>query len=233
MVNFKKLRQMIEVKGNGNIVSREVNVSSFVRLHIACKGIVELHQSDEEKVVFEADENLHEFFTAANAGRTLYVTTETKLRKPVYTKALVKIFIRQMDKLHVRNDHGNLICPSLLTFSQPLEINVQSIGNTDLHIAAPSLKISCQAQGNTSLKGSCEILDIKNQSNGNFDSSQLNAGELTIRNMANGNVLVRAGKTIQLSHYGNGYIHYYGDAVVKDVKHYGHGEVKHINEKVV
>ncbi len=33
---------MIEVKGNGNIISREISVSSFIRLHIAGKGQVEL-----------------------------------------------------------------------------------------------------------------------------------------------------------------------------------------------
>lgn len=223
---------MIEVKGNGNIVSREVSVSTFIRLHIGCKGIIELHQSDEEKVVFETDENLQEFFSASNAGRTLFVTNEAKLRKPVFTRATVKIFIRQLDKLYVRNNHGDVICPGQLTFSQPLEIKVQSEGNTDLHLAAPAIKILCQAHGDTRLKGSCEKLDISNQSNGNFDSSQLTAGDLTIKNMAHGNVLLRAGKTIQLSHYGNGYIHYYGNAVVKDVKQYGHGEVKHMKEEL-
>ena len=77
MVNFKPLRQIIEVKGNGNIVTREISVSSFICPHIAGKGQIELYQSDEEKVIVETDENLQNFISAFNSGRTLYVSAET------------------------------------------------------------------------------------------------------------------------------------------------------------
>ena len=38
---------MIDVKGNGNIVSAEKNISSFIRLHISINCTVELIQADE------------------------------------------------------------------------------------------------------------------------------------------------------------------------------------------
>jgi len=224
---------MIEIKGNGNIVSREISVSTFIRLHIGCTGIIELHQSDEEKVIFETDENLQDFFNVANAGRTLFVTTDAKLRQPVFTKATVKIFVRQLDKLYVRNDRGNVICPNQLTLSQPLEIKVQSVGNTDLNLVVPAIKILCQAEGDVTLRGSCEKIDIKNQSQGHFNSLHLKAGDLSIKNMAEGNVDLYAEKNISMKHYGQGYIHYYGPATVKDVLQYGHGEVKHMKEQEV
>src|ERR1044072_4898251 len=110
MVSFKKLRQMMELHGNGNIVSREISVSTFVRLHLACKGIVELHQGEQEKVIVEMDENLLEDFVAANAGRTLYVSTEANLKRLVFTSCVVKVFVRQLNTLYVRNDHGDVVC---------------------------------------------------------------------------------------------------------------------------
>lgn len=228
MVNFKKLRKMIEVKGNGNIVSRELRVSTFVRLHIGCNGVIELHQSDEEKVIIEADENLLEYCAAANAGRTLYVSTRENIKQPVYTSCVVKIFLRQLNILYVRNEQGNVVCPNEIVLSEPLEIKIQSVGNTELNINAPKIKILCQAEGNTVLKGSTEKLEIKNQSQGNFDSSQLKAAELIIKNMADGNVLLHADNAITISHYADGFIHYNGNAVVKDIKQYGTGEVKRV-----
>lgn len=228
MVNFKKLRQMIEVKGNGKIVSREISVSTFVRLHLGCSGIVELHQSDEEKVIIEADENLQDYCAATNAGRTLYVSTREKIKQPAYTSCVVKVFLRQLNVLYVRNDPGNVICTNEITLSEPLDIKIQSVGNTELNINAPKIKILCQAEGNTVLKGSTEKLEIKNQSQGDFDSSQLKTGELIIKNMSEGDVLLHADNTITLSHYGSGFIHYKGNAVVKDIKQYGDGEVKRI-----
>lgn len=228
MVNFKKLRKMMEVKGNGNIVSREISVSTFVRLHIGCNGIVELHQSDEEKVIIEADENLLEYCAATNAGRTLYVSTREKIKQPAYTSCVVKVFLRQLNVLYVRNDPGNVICPNVITLSEPLDIKIQSVGNTELNINAPKIKILCQAEGNVVLKGKTEKLEIKTQSQGNFDSSQLKAAELIIKNMSEGNVLLHADNLIAISHYGEGFIHYSGNAVVKDIKQYGAGEVKRV-----
>src|SRR5689334_20979528 len=110
MVSFKKLRQMIEVKGNGNIVAKEIKVSSFLRLHLGVDCTVELHQSEEEKVVVETDENLQDYFEIANSGRTLYVSSQSKLRKAVYTYTgcVVKVYLRQLDTLLVRNEKGNV-----------------------------------------------------------------------------------------------------------------------------
>jgi len=222
---------MTEVKGNGNIVSHTVNVSSFVRLHLGCTGTIELHQSNEEKVVIEADENLLEFFAAGNAGRTLYVSTEEgTLKRPAFTSCVVKVYLRQLNVLYVRNEGGHVICPEEIVLTEPLEVKVQSTGKTELWLNVPSLKILGQSHGDTVLKGKAGKLEIKNQSHGYLDASQLEAGELSIKNMAHGNVWLQAEDTINISHYGHGFIHYAGNAVVKDIKHYGHGQVKHVDQ---
>jgi hypothetical protein len=227
MVNFKKLRKMIEVQGNGNIISKEISVSTFVRLHLGCKGVTELYQGEEEKVIIEADENLMEHCAATNAGRTLFVSTGEGARKPVFTHCVVKVFLRQLNILYVRNNGGDVICPNELILKDPLEITIQSVGNTELNITAPSVKILNQSNGNLTLKGSTGKLDIKNQAKGDLNASQFKAGELNIKNMAYGNVLLHADDSISISHFGKGFIHFSGDANVKDVKQYGNGEIKH------
>ncbi|HTF03149.1 MAG TPA: head GIN domain-containing protein [Bacteroidia bacterium] len=219
---------MIEVQGNGNIVSREVSVSSFIRLHLSGKGMIELHQSDEEKVIIETDENLHEYFSVENSGRTLFVTAEGKFRKPVYTVCTIKVFLRQLDVLYIRNDRADVVCPGVLTLTSPLEIKIQSVGNTTLNINAPSIKVLSQCEGNVTLKGKCNLLEIKNQSQGDFDSKELIVEELVLKNYAEGNVKLFANKTIAISHYGQGTVHYSGDAQLKDVKQYGDGEIRHV-----
>lgn len=219
---------MIEVKGNGNIVSREISVSSFLRLHIACKGLVELIPSEEEKVIMEMDENLQEFGEAVNAGRTLFVTTEGKLRRPVPTYCKVSIYVRQLDTLVIRNDHADVSCAGPLLLQQPLDVKLQTVGNNVLNIIAPSIKVLSQTTGNLTLLGQCGIISIKNQAIGNLDASALKADELTIKNMAEGNVELYAEKSISISHYSPGYIHYAGPAALKDVKQHGTGEVKYV-----
>lgn len=229
MVSFKKLRQIVEVQGNGNIVAREINVSSFLRLHLGLNCTVELLQSDEEKVVVVTDENLQEYFEARNSGRTLYVAADAKLRKPVYTSCKVQVDIRQLDTLYIRNEKGDVICPEELSLSNPLSIKIQSVANIQLAVNSPSVKILSQCVGNFEIKGKCGMAEIKNQSVGNFDASGLKAETLTIKNMGEGNIDLFAEKEISISHYGVGYIHFRGDAVLKDVKQHGVGEIKHVN----
>jgi hypothetical protein len=229
MVSFKQLRQIIEVNGNGNVVTREISVSSFIRLHVSGKGLIELYQSDEEKVIVETDENFQDFFSVQNSGRTLYVSAETKSKKLVYTVCKIKIYFRQIDVLFVRNENANLICGNQIVLSNPIDIKVQSAGNTELDINAPAIKILCQSEGHVLLQGKCESLSIKNQSHGDFNSKGLLANRLSIKNMAVGNVLLYADQEISIKHMGVGYIHYSGRAIVKDVIQNGVGEIKHVD----
>ncbi|SDP21291.1 Putative auto-transporter adhesin, head GIN domain [Mucilaginibacter sp. OK268] len=227
-MNFKKLRQMIEIKGNGNIVSKEIPVSSFIRLHLAAKGLIELIPSDEEKVVIETDENLLDYFEAINSGRTLYISSEAKFRKPSFTQCKIKVYLRQIDTLYIRCDGGDVNCSKAITLDNPLEIKIQSVGNTNLNIFAPAIKVLSQCSGNVTLKGKCGTLTIKNQSEGNLFALEMIADELSIRNMAEGNVELYADRAISIAHWGQGDVHYAGNAVLTDVKQYGDGIIKHV-----
>ncbi|HEV7230731.1 MAG TPA: DUF2807 domain-containing protein [Bacteroidia bacterium] len=218
---------MIEIKGDGNIVSREFSVSSFIRLHISGKGLIELHQSEEEKVIVETDENLLDCFDIVNSGRTLYVSAECKFRKAAYTKCTIRIYLRQVDVLYVRNEGATVVCPDEIVLLNPIEIKVQSQGDTELYVNAPAIKILSQTQGDVTLKGRCGKMEIKNQSQGNFNSREMKAEHLIIKNMAEGNVDLFASKEITISHFGQGTVRYWGEAVLKDVKQYGDGRIAH------
>lgn len=81
-----------EVKGNRNIVIKEIKINSFISFHIAAIGLIELHQSDNEKLVIETDENLHEYFDISNAGDTLYVITDVIFKQIIFTTCKIKFF---------------------------------------------------------------------------------------------------------------------------------------------
>ena len=130
---------MIELRGNGNVIEKEIKVSSFIRLHISVHSPVEIIQSDEEKVIIEADENLQDFFQVINSGKTLYVTTEAKLRIPVFTKLKIRVYCRQVYALN-NASNADVSCANMLISTEPVEIKLQSQGNTSIQIKAPSIK---------------------------------------------------------------------------------------------
>ena len=218
---------MIAIQGNGNMVTREIQVSSFIRLHLGVKGSVELIQSNEEKVIVEADENLIDYFEVVNSGRTLYVTSDAKWWNPMHARGTVKVYFRQLDKL--RNCcHGDVYTSAPIQLSTPLDVKIQCHGDTDLELDVPALNLLMQCHGNVNLKGKCGQFDVKDQSHGNLKCRELIAGNVNLSNMSHGDIDLHADETIAIKHMGHGYIHYYGKAVLKDIRHFGHGEVKHM-----
>lgn len=226
MVNFKRLRQMIETKGNGNITTREISVSSFLRLHLSINGNVELIQSDEEKVVIETDENLQSYFEVVNSGKTLYVTGGNKFWIPVFTQLSIKVYCRQMNMLY-NALQGNVFSSNQLICNDSFELKIHAQGDTKLNIKASTIKVNAACQGNIELKGECHELTIKNASQGDIDCKEMIADITSLSNASQGSVKLYSKEEVRIKHAGQGDVHYYGEGKLKNILHHGDGEVKH------
>jgi hypothetical protein len=228
-MTFKNLRQMIKVKGNGNIVSKEISVSSFIRLHLRVSGLVELIQADEEKIVIEADENLQEYMEINNSGRTLYITTEGKWRVPDFTSIKIKVFYRQLYNLYNACENATVFCANALRSTEPVEIKIYSDKSVSkLNVEAASVKLLTACVGNVEIAGSCNLFEISAKSQGDLDARNMIAKNIVLKNYSQGNIDLFADETLTISNYGEGNIHYWGNGILKDIKHNGDGEVKHM-----
>ncbi|WP_183573046.1 GIN domain-containing protein [Mucilaginibacter sp. X5P1] len=225
---------MIEVKGNGNIVSIGKEVSSFIRLHMSVSGTIELIQAAIEKVVIEADENLQEYIEVVNSGRTLYVTADGKWRRPGFSKLNVKVYYRQLYNIYNGCVNGTLICANILKASEPVEIKICSDkSSSKLHINAPAIKLITACVGDVEIEGACHMLEIKARSEGHLLARKMEAKNIVLKNYSQGNIELFAEETLTISNYGEGNISYWGNGVLKDIKHNGDGNVRHINAEQV
>ncbi len=220
---------MIEVQGSGTITRKEIPVSSFLRLHLSARGTVYIEQADEEKVIIEADDNLLDYFEVVNSGRTLYVTSEAKLRKPVFTDLKITVRVRQVDTIS-NVGLGNVESLNQLVCTEPILVKIHSQGDTNLDINAPKIEVVMACQGNVTFRGECNEAKIKTSSQGDLDCKNLRAKDLYIKNMSQGNILLYAEESISITHMGQGYIHYFGPGRLKDIKQHGQGEVVHLKE---
>ncbi|WP_310395866.1 head GIN domain-containing protein [Hymenobacter sp.] len=227
MFSFKQLRQMMQLQGNGTLAVRTQPVSSFTRLHLSVHGTVELRHGSEEKVVIETDDNLLDSVATYNAGQTLYVTTENKLRQPAYSRLRVVVYLRQLQHLDIAN-YGPVVCPEPLRAIEPLDVRIQSFGDTQLLFQADVLNLHSACAGRVTVAGTAGQVLINNKSEGELDCRDLVAQHLKLVNMGVGNVRVRAEQTIRIQHRGVGFVHYAGSARLLDVQQNGAGEVKHV-----
>lgn len=219
---------MINVKGNGNIISQEKAVSSFVRLHIRISGKIELVQADEEKVVIEADENLQEYLEVINSGRTLYITTEGKWRVPDFTSLTIKVYYRQLYNIYNASEKASLTCANTLMATEPVEIKIYTDkSSSKLDINAPSVKLLTACVGDVEIEGACNQFEISAKSEGSLYARKMIAKTVALKNYSVGNLEVYADEALTISNYGEGNIYYWGNGILKDIKHNGEGEVKH------
>ncbi len=219
---------MIKEKGTGNIISKTISVNSFIRLHVSIGGLVELIQCEEEKVIIETDDNLVDFISTENSGRTLYITGEGKWRIAEFTSLRIKVFYRQIFNLYNASEKGELVCGNTLRSGEPVEIKIHSDrSSTALDVDAVSVKLITACVGDVKLKGECTLLDINAKSEGNLDAREMKAKNVVLKNYSQGNIDLFADDTITISNYGQGNIRYWGTAVLKNIKHYGDGEVRH------
>jgi len=222
---------MIEVKGNGNIVSSIRSISSFIRLHISINGIVELIQADEEKVIVEGDENLQEYIEVTNSGRTLYITAEGKWRKAAFSSLTVKVYYRQLYSIYNASSNGYLACANALKSSEPVEVKIYSEKSTSkLNINAPAISLRTACIGDVEIEGTCNVLEINAKSEGNLFAFGMQAKTVSLKNYSVGHLEVHADEWLTISNYGEGNISYRGAGKLKDIKQYGSGEIKHVND---
>ncbi len=219
----------MQLQGNGTLAVRTTPVSSFTRLHLSVHGTVELRHGNEEKVVIETDDNLLDHVGVTNAGATLYVTTENKLLRPTYSQLRVVVYLRQLQYLNIASQ-GSVVCPEPLRAIEPLDIRIQSNGDTQLLLQADVLNLHCACVGTVLVAGTAGQVLVNNKSQGELDFRDLAAQHLKLVNMGVGNVRVCAEQTIRIQHRGVGFVHYTGPARLLEVRQQGVGEVKYVEQ---
>ncbi len=217
----------MKLQGSGTLAVRSITVSSFARLHLSVQGTVYFVMGDDERIEIEADDNLLDYVQAVNSGRTLFVTSENKLRSPAFTALRITVYLRQLTELSIACD-GDVVCPNVLRVPDPLTVKIQSNGATELAVEAPALIISIASDGHTTLRGAAGDVQLKAHSHGNVLAGELRTQHLKVTNKCDGNVEVYAEQTIAAQHMGNGYLHYAGPARLTEVRANGSGPVKHV-----
>jgi len=223
---------MVIAKGNGKVLPKTYEVNSFVHLHVSVNGNVELHRSNEEKVVVEADDNLYAHIDVVNSGRTLFINTDAGIRRPGFTSLTMKIYFRQLNKIHLHCEQAEIKCPKQLTLTDPLEIKIFGSGKACFDLDVPVLKFHSHYEGDIILMGKCREADLRLRSEGNLYAKTFVVDSLRLNNRSDGNIELRVESFITIRHLGEGNVHYYGNAKLKDVHQYCVGEIKHINAEL-
>jgi hypothetical protein len=188
MVTFKKLRRIFNEKGSGNVVSKTINVSSFLQLHLCTQCNVEIICSGEEKVVIEMDDNLITGVRVDNSINTLFVTQDLKQNIPQFSYGKITIFCKSLEALYITS-HADVRTVKPLVSTSPVVVKTVSHGDVNLQLEAPSIKVITTNHGDFTLKCKTENLVMNNASKGDL-SVELTGASVEINHKGRGDILL-------------------------------------------
>lgn len=207
------------IEGNGNVVTKEVSISSFDA--VKASGIYELMllQGATEGVKIEADENLHQYFNVRNEGTKLVIEMKEMKNKNWKVKNKMKVYVsfkqlKRMDLNMVGSVHGS----APLSFAS-LDIENNSVGKVDLDLSATTFNLKNNSVGKVKLSGKAQTAVVENNGVGNLEAGTFLVQTMKIDNSGVGGAEVNAEKELKVK-----------DSMLGRVKNKGAAPVKKNNK---
>lgn len=186
------------IEGNGNLVTRDVAVSSFESLKASGVYELKLSQGDKEAVKIEADENLQQYFNVRNDGQALVIDMKELRNVNLKNKSKMRVYVtfKKLKELDI-STVGSVNAEKELNFGD-LEIKNASVGKVDLRLSANTVKLKNSSVGNVILVGKAQNADFRNSGVGSLDAGSFVVQTLNIENSGVGSATVNAEKDLKV-----------------------------------
>lgn len=209
-----------QVRGSGNVITKDFPVQSFDALDANGVFNVVLSQDGKESVKIEADDNLMELFEVKTEGSTLKVTMKEDVNLEKSSKMKVYISFKTLKKMDLQMV-GNLTSSGSLNFND-LSLNNSSVGSVELDFAAQKLDLDNRSVGSLKLKGKADNAVIKNSGVGSLKAGDFVVQTMDIDNHGIGSAEVNAAKELKIN-----------DSFLGKVKNVGSAPVKKSQRKTI
>lgn len=213
-----------KIRGNGNVVTEEHKVGSFSELFLDGVCNIYIDQGSEEKVVVEADENLHEYIYVDHSGDRLDIDMKSRINIRSRNKLNIYVTVKDLQRLRIMGV-GNVKTDGSLKLDD-LKIKVTGVGNVELDVEANTLDAEINSVGNITLAGEINEAEISNKGVGRLDAYDLRLNKLDLNVSGVGKTEVYVEKEIAVRSTGVGNVHVRGDAVITELHSSGVGKVK-------
>lgn len=210
------------IEGNGNLVTREVPVTSFDALKASGIYELKLSQGDKETVKIEAGENLQAYFTVRNEGSSLVIAMKGPKNKNLKNKNKMRVYVtfKQLKALDL-STVGSVAAEKSLNFSD-LKINNASVGKVDLNLNANSVRLKNSSVGSVHLSGKAQNAVFTHSSVGSLDAGSFVVQTMNNENSGVGGATVNAQKELKAK-----------DSHISRVKNKGAAPVRKNNTDVI
>lgn len=155
------------VRGNGNVVKKERPASYFDGISVSTGIDVYLSQGDEEKIIVEADENLHDYLVTEVKDRTLRIYFDNVSIRSAERK---RVYVTMKDVTKLKTSSAGDIIGETPVKCGDILLESSSAGNIRLELYARNVNVKISSSGDISLTGEAETLNADLSSAGDLNA---------------------------------------------------------------
>ena len=158
------------IKGKGEVIRKEKTITDNFNAVKASRGLdVVLLDRDDQKVIIEANENLHDHIQVSVKGDVLHVTSDTNIY--MADEKTVYVSYQKLDK--ISSTSGAHITSEEALVQQSITISATSGSNIQLRVKAENLKTSVTSGAFIDLTGKVNNHNASATSGANIRANEL------------------------------------------------------------
>jgi len=195
------------VYGNNHVVKKERDAGNFSGLRVSSGIDVYLKQTDDESIVVEADENLHEYIQTEIRDGILSVYTEANIREA----EMKRVYVTMRDINSLKTTSAGDIIGETPVKTEKLELSASSAGDIKLEVYAKEIEANISSSGDVTLTGEVDILDATLSSAGDLNAFGLEVREAEVSASSAGDADISVSERLRARASSAGDINYRGN----------------------
>lgn len=213
------------IKGSGNIITENRQVSNFTNISVGGTGTVILTQGDEESLKIETDDNIISHIKTGVANKILFIEPEDNINlNPSHP---IKYYIT-MKEINGLNLSGvvELKSEEIETTHLDLNISGSSVVNID-SLNTKILAVNTSGVSNCILSGQVIAQTINISGDGEYNAPKLESQTADVNVSGLGEVTIWVNDTLNVDISGSAEVNYYGNpTITQDVS--GSGSINRV-----
>ncbi|NTU75777.1 MAG: DUF2807 domain-containing protein [Anaerolineaceae bacterium] len=216
------------ISGSGNKVTEERTVSGFKAVQLKGIGNLEITQSDTEKLVVEADDNIMPLIETEVINSELVIRLKEGTMVTDANSITYKLTVKDLNAISL-SGLGNATAGDLK--SDNMDIRLSGSGQVEIkNLETGKLTVAISGLGSANISGKTSSQEISLSGSGDYDGADLESDSATATISGLGSVTVWVKSDLNATISGSGSISYYGDPSVSQ-KVTGLGNIKSLGTK--
>ncbi len=211
------------IRGEGPVVTRDVELTSFSGVSSGFSANVYLTQGDEQKVTLHGQANILDNLRLDVKGSVLKIRYDRMVRRAEPVE--IYITLPHLDLVRLSGS-GNIKTETDFSRLGDLEVQVSGSGGMHLDIDAQEVYGKVSGSGRINLAGQADAMTLSISGSGNLNALDLDLQHCDASISGSGNVKVSVNQSLVASVSGSGNIRYRGKGVRIDSKVSGSGSVR-------